>query len=55
VWRQHRHQGLFALLGLVALAEVLVPTGLQMHREFQRLGLADCLPAAIRLIRRRVS
>ena len=49
VWRQHRQQALFALLGLAALAAFLVPTGLQMHNEFQRSGLADCLPAAARV------
>jgi len=48
VWRQHRQQALFALLGLAALAAFLVPTGMQMHREFNRSGLPDCLPAAIR-------
>jgi hypothetical protein len=48
VWRQHRQQALFALLGLAALAAFLIPTGLQMHHEFQRSGLADCLPAAAR-------
>jgi ABC-2 family transporter protein len=49
VWRQHRSQALFALLGLAALAAFLIPTGLQMHHEFQRSGLADCLPAAARV------
>jgi ABC-2 family transporter protein len=49
VWRQHRQQALFALLGLAALAAFLVPTGLQLHHEFQRSGLADCLPAAARV------
>jgi hypothetical protein len=46
VWRQHRQQALFALLALAALAGFLVPTGLQLHHEFQRSGLATCLPAA---------
>jgi hypothetical protein len=46
VWRQHRQQALFALLALAALAAFLVPTGLQLHHEFQRAGLARCLPAA---------
>ncbi len=49
VWRQHRQQALFALLGLAALAAFLVPTGLQMHTAFQRAGLDDCLPAAARV------
>jgi hypothetical protein len=48
VWRQHRKQALFALLALAALAAFLVPTGLQMHRELNRAGLDDCLPAATR-------
>ena len=49
VWRQHRQQALFALVGLAVLAAFLVPTGLQMHHEFQRSGLADCLPATARV------
>ena len=49
LWRQHRQQALFALLGLAALAAFLVPTGLQMHTAFQRAGLDDCLPAAARV------
>ncbi len=49
VWRQHRQQALFALLGLAALAAFLVPTGMQMHTAFQRAGLDDCLPAAARV------
>ena len=49
VWRQHRKQALFALLALAALAAFLVPTGLRMHREFNRMGLDDCLPAAVRV------
>jgi hypothetical protein len=31
VWRQHRRQALFALVGLAALAAVLVPTGRSTH------------------------
>jgi hypothetical protein len=49
VWRQHRQQALFALLGLAALAAFLVPTGLQMHNELRRSGLDDCLPATTRV------
>jgi ABC-2 family transporter protein len=49
VWRQHRQQALFALLGLAALAAFLVPTGLQMHNELRRSGLDDCLPATARV------
>ena len=41
-WRQHRVT-LFAGLGaLLAVAGVLVLTGLNMHREFGRLGLDEC-------------
>jgi len=46
VWRQHRQQALFALLGLAALAAFLVPTGIQMHDAFERAGLPGCLRAA---------
>jgi hypothetical protein len=49
VWRQHRHQALFALLGLAALAAFLVPAGIQMHTAFKQAGLDDCLPAAARV------
>ena len=49
VWRQHRKQALFALLGLAALAAFMIPTGLRMHGEFQRAGLDDCIPAAARV------
>jgi hypothetical protein len=55
VWRQHRKQALFALLGLAALAAFMVPTGLQMHDAFRRAGLDDCLPAAARVESVRVS
>jgi hypothetical protein len=49
VWRQHRKQALFALLGLAALAAFLVPTGLQMHHAFEKAGLDDCLRKASRV------
>jgi hypothetical protein len=49
VWRQHRKQALFALLGLAALAAFMVPTGLQMHDAFQRAGLDNCLREAARI------
>jgi hypothetical protein len=49
VWRQHRQQALFALVGLAALAAFVVPTGMQMHRAFQRSGLDDCLRATARV------
>jgi len=46
VWRQHRQQALFALLGLAALAAFLVPTGIQMHDAFERADLPGCLRTA---------
>jgi hypothetical protein len=49
VWRQHRLQALFALLGLAALAAFLVPTGIRMHNTFERSDLDDCLRAAARV------
>jgi hypothetical protein len=42
-WRQHRRQVLATLAGLLALAAVTLPTGLSMHREYDRLGIARCL------------
>jgi hypothetical protein len=49
VWRQHRKQALFALVGLAVLAAFVIPTGMQMHRAFERSGLDDCLPTAARV------
>jgi hypothetical protein len=49
VWRQHRLQALFAVLGLAVLAAFLVPSGLQMRHAFDRAGLDDCLPKATRV------
>jgi hypothetical protein len=42
-WRQHRKQVLFAVIGLLGLAALLVPTGIGEHRAFVDTGLADCL------------
>lgn len=42
-WRQHRRQALFTLAGLVALAALMVPTGLATRRVFADRGLADCV------------
>ncbi|GII56924.1 transporter [Planotetraspora thailandica] len=42
-WRQHRKQGLFAVVGLAVLAALLVPTGISMHHTFTDSGLAECL------------
>jgi hypothetical protein len=43
-WRQHRKQALFAVLGLIVVAGLMFPTGLQMHRDFDR-DVASCLAA----------
>ena len=43
VWRQHRQQVLFVLIGMVVVAALIVPTGLRMHDVFADSGLADCL------------
>ncbi|MTD13554.1 ABC transporter permease subunit [Nakamurella sp. YIM 132087] len=45
VWRQHRRQALFAVLGLLALAAFVVPSGLGMRRSYDDLGLG-CIQAA---------
>lgn len=42
-WRQHRKQALFTLIAVGVLAAIMVPTGLAMHHDFQRSGLAACL------------
>jgi len=44
-WRQHRKQALFTLGALVALAAIMVPTGLAMHTKFDSLGLPACRAA----------
>ncbi|MEU5262028.1 transporter [Amycolatopsis sp. NPDC021455] len=44
-WRQHRKQALFTLGALVALAAVMVPTGLAMHAKYDSLGLPACRAA----------
>ena len=41
-WRQHRMSLLAGLGALLAVAAVLVLTGLNMHHEFERLGLDAC-------------
>jgi len=41
-WRQHRMALLAGLGALLAVAAVLVITGSNMHREFERLGLDEC-------------
>lgn len=46
-WARSPRRG--ALPGPAAMAALLIPTGLQMHQEFQRSGLADCLPTAARV------
>ncbi|MGW3889752.1 transporter [Micromonospora chokoriensis] len=42
-WRQHRKQAFYTLLGLAALAALLVPIGLSMRSTFSDLGLAECV------------
>jgi ABC-type transport system involved in multi-copper enzyme maturation permease subunit len=42
-WRQHRKQALFTAIALVALAALMVPTGLQMRHVFVSSGLSACL------------
>jgi hypothetical protein len=46
VWRQHRQQALAAVVALLAVALLLVPTGRQMRAAFDDLGLRRCLPGA---------
>ncbi|HEU0194353.1 MAG TPA: ABC transporter permease subunit [Gaiellales bacterium] len=41
-WRQHRRQALFTLVALGILAAIMVPTGLAMHHDYVRSGLASC-------------
>jgi hypothetical protein len=48
VWRQHRKQLLFGVAALVVLAAFFVGTGRPMHDRFERDGLHDCLPQAMR-------
>jgi hypothetical protein len=43
VWRQHRQQVLAAVVGLLAVALFLVPTGRQLRAAFEDLGLGACL------------
>lgn len=45
VWRQHRKQLLFGVIGLAAIAGFVVPTGVMMHNRFSALKLPGCLPA----------
>jgi ABC-type transport system involved in multi-copper enzyme maturation permease subunit len=44
-WRQHRKQALFTLGALIALAAIMVPTGLAMHAKYDSLGLPPCRAA----------
>ncbi|MDG6106153.1 ABC transporter permease [Dactylosporangium aurantiacum] len=46
-WRQHRKQALYTVLGLAALAAFIVPTGLAMHRDFDRLVVRGCPASAV--------
>ena len=47
VWRQHRKQLLFGVLALVVLGAFFVGTGRPIHDRFEKLGLPECLPAAM--------
>ncbi|MCW6009261.1 ABC transporter permease [Micromonospora sp. CPCC 205371] len=42
-WRQHRKQALYTLAGLLALAALIVPTGLAMRGTYADKGLRACL------------
>ncbi|GLI02627.1 ABC transporter permease subunit [Phytohabitans aurantiacus] len=42
-WRQHRKQALYTLAGLLALAALIVPTGLSMRGTYADKGLRACL------------
>jgi hypothetical protein len=46
IWRQHRKQLLVTLVGLVALAAIMVPSGLAIHRTAAALGLPECIRQA---------
>jgi hypothetical protein len=41
-WRQHRKQAMWTVIGLAALAAFIVPTGLAMHRDFDRFVVRGC-------------
>ncbi|GAA3209190.1 transporter [Dactylosporangium siamense] len=41
-WRQHRKQALYTVIGLAVLAAFIVPTGVAMHRDFDRLVVKGC-------------
>jgi ABC-type transport system involved in multi-copper enzyme maturation permease subunit len=42
-WRQLRTQVLYTVIALVALAAVMLPTGLALHHTFTGSGLEDCI------------
>jgi hypothetical protein len=44
-WRQHRRQALFTLIGVAALAALMIPTGLAMRHAFTKAGLPACINA----------
>lgn len=45
-WRQYRRQAVFSLIGLAALAALVIPTGLVMRHAFVHSGAAACVHAA---------
>src|SRR5262245_17495831 len=47
VWRQHRKQLLFGVVALLVLGTFFIGTGKPIHDRYERLGLPECLPAAM--------
>ena len=43
IWRQHRKQALFTVIGLAVLAALVVPTGLAMRNTMVSTGLDECV------------
>ncbi|HWE88117.1 MAG TPA: transporter [Pseudonocardiaceae bacterium] len=44
-WRQHRKQALFTAIALIALAAIMVPSGLDMRHVYVSSGLSACFTA----------
>ncbi|HET6949162.1 MAG TPA: hypothetical protein VFI47_02245 [Acidimicrobiales bacterium] len=47
VWRQHRKQLLFGVVGLLVLGAFFLATGMPMRDRFESSGLSACLPQTI--------
>ncbi len=45
--RQHRKQALFTVIGLAALAALIVPTGVAMRNTMASTGLDECVRLAL--------